>query len=135
MNVIPNQKGFLSPRTRKFFAYYRPYLGQLIINLVGAILVSVTLLLVPLCIRVVTKNLLTDIGPHTATHIYWVGALIFGLITLHLVGNTIVDYRGHMLGARMERDMRQELFAHFQNVVIPLLRFPKDRSVNVSPHP
>ena len=106
----------VSPRTKKFFSYYQPYIGQLVINLIGAMLVSVTLLLVPLCIRVVTKNLLTDIGPETAGQIYLMGAAILGLILLHLVGNTVVDYNGHMLGARMERDMRQELFAHFQTL-------------------
>ncbi|MCB0019007.1 MAG: ABC transporter ATP-binding protein, partial [Anaerolineales bacterium] len=116
MSIVQNPKAFLSTRTRKFFSYYQPYLGQLTINLIGAVLVSVTLLLVPLCIRLITKDLLTDVGPQTTAQIYRLGAVIFGLIALHLVGNTIVDYRGHMLGARMERDMRKELFAHFQTL-------------------
>ncbi|MEZ4637118.1 MAG: ABC transporter transmembrane domain-containing protein [Caldilineaceae bacterium] len=38
------------------------------------------------------------------------------LIAVHTVANIFVDYQGHLMGARMESDMRQELFAHYQKL-------------------
>ncbi len=104
----------MPPQIRKFLSYYKPYKAWLIADLACALLVSVTLLLIPLCVRHITKNLLVDITPHTIRQIYQMGGLMLGLIVLHIAGNTFVDYQGHLMGAKMERDMRNELFAHLQ---------------------
>ena len=41
---------------------------------------------------------------------------MIGLVALYAAANTFVDYQGHMMGARMERDMRAELFDHYQKL-------------------
>ena len=106
----------LSSRSRKFLSYYRPYIGRLIINLACALLGSITLLLIPLGARHITKTLLIDITPQTANEIYLIGAGMLLLVVFHVVGITVVSYQGHVMGGMMERDMRAELFAHLQKL-------------------
>lgn len=107
---------FVNSRTRKFLSYYKPYMGLLIADLVCALVLSAVTLILPLCARYVTKNLLETITPDTLTQIYWVGGLMLGLVAIHTFCNMFVAYQGHMMGALMERDMRRELFDHLQKL-------------------
>jgi ATP-binding cassette subfamily B protein len=106
----------MNSRTKKFFSYYQPYLGLFVADLVAAVIVSAVTLLLPLCIRYLTKNLLEGNAPNALNQIYLVGALMLALVLIHALGNTFVDYQGHLMGARMESDMRQELFDHYQKL-------------------
>lgn len=103
-------------RSRKFLSYYRPYLGLFFADLVCALLVSATLLLLPLCARYITKNLLEGDVPNALEQIFVVGALMLVLVAIHTMCNMFVDYQGHMMGALIERDMRGELFEHYQKL-------------------
>jgi ABC-type multidrug transport system fused ATPase/permease subunit len=47
----------MNPRLKKFFSYYKPYLGLFYADMACAIVVSITVLAIPLCIRYITKNL------------------------------------------------------------------------------
>ena len=105
----------MNPKVKKFFSYYKPYLGLFYADMVCAIIVSLTLLFIPLCVRSITKNLEAH-SPDSLNHIYLMGALIFGLIVIHAICHTFVDYKGHMMGTLMERDMRNELFEHYQKL-------------------
>lgn len=106
----------MSTRSRKFLSYYRPYLRLLIADLACALVVSATTLLLVLSARYITKNLLSGTSPDTLSQIYRMGAVMLVLVAIHIVCNTFVDYQGHMMGAKMESDMRVELFEHFQNL-------------------
>lgn len=103
-------------RRKKFISYYKPYMGLLIADLICALLVSATLLLLPLCARFITKNLLEQGAPNALEQILIVGVLMLGLVAVHTLCNLFVDYQGHMMGALMERDMRSELFEHYQKL-------------------
>jgi ATP-binding cassette subfamily B protein len=81
-----------------------------------AFIVSATTLAIPLCISYITKNVLGGNIPNALTQIYTMGALMLGLVVVHTVCNMFVDYQGHMMGARMESDMRSELFEHYQKL-------------------
>lgn len=50
----------MNPRLKKFFSYYKPYLGLFYSDMACAIVVSITVLGIPLCIRYITKNLETQ---------------------------------------------------------------------------
>lgn len=71
--------------------------------------------MIPLCIRYITKNLEAH-SPDALHQIYMMGGIIVVLIALHAVCHTYVDYKGHMMGALIERDMRRELFEHYQKL-------------------
>ena len=106
----------MNSRTKKFFSYYKPYLGLFVSVMICAFLVAGITLLLPLCVRYITKNILETNAPDAARQILQVGALMLGLVLLHTVSNFYVDYRGHAMGAMMEGDMRSELFDHYQKL-------------------
>jgi ATP-binding cassette subfamily B protein len=103
-------------RSKKFLSYYKPYLGLLLADLACALIVSATTLLIPLCIRYITKNVLADNTPDALNQIYLMGVVMLALVLVHTVCNMFVSYQGHMMGAMMESDMRRELFDHYQKL-------------------
>jgi len=106
----------MNSRTRKFLSYYKPYLKLFYADIACALVVSVTALLLPLCANYITKSLLDGSVPIMLHQIYGMGAVMLVLLIIHVVCNMFVDYQGHMMGARMERDMRSELFDHYQKL-------------------
>ncbi len=106
----------MSSRTKKFLSYYKPYLGVFISVMISAIFVAGITLLFPLLTRYITKSVLAGGVPNALNEIYHTGALMLLLILIHTVCNYYEAYRGHVMGAMMESDMRSELFAHFQKL-------------------
>lgn len=80
-----------------------------------AIIVSATVLAIPLCIRYITKNLEAH-SSDALNQIYIMGGVMLALVAVHAICHAFVDYKGHMMGALMERDMRNELFEHYQKL-------------------
>jgi ATP-binding cassette, subfamily B, bacterial len=103
-------------RRKKFLSYYKPYLGLFLADMACAFVVSGTALLLPICANYITKNILADNSPDAIRKIYGMGAVMLGLIAIHTLCNMFVDYQGHLMGAKMERDMRHELFEHYQKL-------------------
>ena len=81
-----------------------------------AVVVSAITLAIPLCIRFITKNLLEIDAPDALESIYMMGGVMLALVALYTVCHAFVDYKGHMMGALMEGDMRNELFEHYQKL-------------------
>jgi len=81
-----------------------------------ALILSATTLALPLCIRYITKSILTENGPVMLTQLYAMGGVMLGLIVIHTLSSMFVAYQGHTMGALMERDMRSELFDHYQKL-------------------
>lgn len=106
----------MNSRSKKFLSYYKPYLGLFWADMACALILSATMLALPLCVRYITKNVLEGNAPGRLQQIYAVGALMLGLILVHTLCSLFVAYQGHLMGARMEADMRNELFAHYQKL-------------------
>ena len=103
-------------RAAKFLSYYRPYLGWLALDLFCAAVISAIALILPLCARHVTGHILGD-GALTPLHdLALIAILMLALVIVQALCDLFVDYQGHMMGARMESDMRRELFAHYQKL-------------------
>ncbi|NBD27444.1 ABC transporter ATP-binding protein [Paenibacillus glycinis] len=101
---------------RKFLSYYKPYLTLFLAILACAFVVSAAALVFPLLVRHITKDVLTGDLSVALRGVYWIGGLMLVLIAVQNAGNYFVDYKGHLVGARMERDLRGELFAHMQQL-------------------
>lgn len=101
---------------KKFFSYYKPYLKLFLFVLFCALLVSAVTLVFPLLVRYITKNVLEGDLSNALTDVYWVGGLMLVLTAIQNIANYFLDYKGHEVGARMERDLRSELFAHMQKL-------------------
>jgi ATP-binding cassette subfamily B protein len=106
----------LNARIKKFLSYYKPYRGLFIADLVCAVIVSAVTLILPLCARYITQNVLAVNTPNALEQIYSMGAVMVGLVVILTVCNTFVDYQGHMMGTLMESDIRSELFEHYQKL-------------------
>src|SRR5262249_52787145 len=78
--------------------------------------VSAVTLLLPLCARYITKDLLVGPTSHALNQIYLMGALMLALVGVYTLCNLFIDFQGHVMGAKMERDMRRELFEHYQKL-------------------
>ncbi len=106
----------MNSRSKKFLSYYKPYLGLFFADMICAFVVSATILILPICANYITKNVLESNMPDALNQIYGVGAIMLALIVVHTACNMFVDYQGHMMGALMERDMRSELYEHYQKL-------------------
>ncbi|KPL58517.1 ABC transporter ATP-binding protein [Rossellomorea vietnamensis] len=101
---------------KKFLSYYKPYRSIFLIVLFSALITSSLTLVFPLLVRYVTKDILARSLSTAFEDVLWVGGVMVVLVVAQNVGNYIVDYKGHEIGARMETDMRGELFAHLQKL-------------------
>ena len=63
-----------------------------------AFVVSAVTLLLPLCMRFVTKNILEGNAPNALSQIYMMGAIMLALVAIHTACSLFVDYQGHMMG-------------------------------------
>jgi ATP-binding cassette subfamily B protein len=102
---------------RKFFSYYRPHLVLLVADLFCAILVAATAVALPICAHIVTSRL-SDLAatPDAYWQIAEVGVAMLAILAIQMVAIFFVDYRGHVMGARIEAAVRQELFEHCQKL-------------------
>ncbi|RCW50406.1 ABC transporter ATP-binding protein [Paenibacillus prosopidis] len=100
----------------KFFSYYKPYLTLFLFILTCAFIVSSVTLVFPLLVRYITKDVLEGDLSAALKEVYRIGGLMLVLAAIQNIGNYVVDYKGHEIGARMESDMRSELFAHMQKL-------------------
>lgn len=106
----------MSPRNKKFLSYYKPYLGWLSADMACAFIISAVTIVLPLCVRYITKNVLENNTPDATTQIFLMSLVMLALLVIHTLCNMFVDYQGHMMGAMMESDMRAELFEHYHKL-------------------
>ena len=101
---------------KKFIHYYGPYKAVFFIDLICAAVISLVDLAYPQILRTMTKTLFTqdkDIILHVLPVI---AASLFVMYIVQSLCKYYVTCQGHMMGAKMERDMRRELFDHYQEL-------------------
>ncbi len=111
--IIHNVK---SNKLSKFFSYYRAYLTPFLWDMFFSILGAAIMLVIPLIVRHITYNVIYYEVSEARREILRLGILCFGLIALEYLCNFWTTYYGHVVGSRMEYDMRAELFAHYQKL-------------------
>ncbi|MDR0450781.1 MAG: ABC transporter ATP-binding protein/permease [Treponema sp.] len=119
---------FLRPRLRKFFSYYAPYKGLFAADIGCAFIVSAVSLIFPLCVRYITGNA-AAFQNSADNPILFFALLLTGLILLQTACALFYDHMGHVMGARIERDMRNELFAHYQT--LPFGFFDREKTGSI----
>lgn len=106
----------MNARLLKFLSYYKPYKRLFWTDMACALLASAITLAIPLCIRYITKNVLEMPASEALGQIYVMGGVLLFLVFLYTACHAFIDYQGHVMGARMEGDMRSELFNHYQKL-------------------
>ncbi|MDR3139515.1 MAG: ABC transporter ATP-binding protein/permease [Treponema sp.] len=114
-------------RVKKFFSYYKPYKRLFAADVFCAVIVSAVSLIFPLCIRYVTGA--GSFRNGTDNFVLPLSLLLAGLIVLQTACALFYDHMGHVMGARMERDMRNELFAHYQT--LPFSFFDREKTGSI----
>ena len=101
---------------KKFIHYYGPYKVVFFIDLLCAAIISLVDLSYPQILRTATKTLFTQDKSMILHALPWIGIGLFLMYVIQSLCKYYVSYQGHMMGANMERDMRQQLFEHYEEL-------------------
>lgn len=107
----------MSKRSKKFLSFYKPYKGLFAADMCCAFIAALISLISPLIVRYITNDLLVNYPINEVLkQIGWIGAVMLLLAFFQFLCNYFITYQGHMMGAKMEYDMRNEIFDHYQKL-------------------
>ena len=101
---------------KKFIHYYGPYKTVFFIDLLCAAIISLVDLAYPQILRSATKTLFTQDKAILLQALPWIAIGLFMMYVIQSFCKYYVSCQGHIMGAKMERDMRQELFEHYEEL-------------------
>ena len=101
---------------KKFFSYYKPYKRLFAADMFFACLAAAITLIIPLIIRFITNDVIYRESGESLHLIFVLVGVMLVLIALEFFSNFFITNYGHMMGAKMEYDMRNEIFAHYQKL-------------------
>lgn len=101
---------------KRMISYYKPYLGTFFLDMFFAIVASGIALIIPLEVREITSEI-PEMTPEAGLNkIISIGILLVILMIVQFFANYYITYVGHVMGAKMEYDMRAEIFSHYQKL-------------------
>jgi ATP-binding cassette subfamily B protein len=101
---------------RRFAPYYKKYWKTCAFDLFCAALTTVCEMVLPMILRYITNQGLRDLSSLTVGVILKISALYFGLRIIDGLASFYMAYTGHVMGAHIETDMRQDAFEHLQKL-------------------
>jgi ATP-binding cassette subfamily B protein len=101
---------------KKFISYYRPYRAVFYFDLFCAAVISVVDLAYPQLLRSLTKTLFTGNKSAILGALPWLFLILLMMYTIQSLCKYYVTCQGHIMGAKMERDMRKQLFEHYEKL-------------------
>ncbi|GFI43816.1 putative multidrug export ATP-binding/permease protein [Lachnospiraceae bacterium] len=106
----------MKEKLKKLFAYYGPYKPLFYSDMFFAILGAAITLVLPLVVRYITNEVVYFETAKARESILMLGALMVALVLLEIFCNFYIAYFGHIMGAKMEADMRRDIFGHYQKL-------------------
>ena len=98
---------------KKFLAYYKPHMKVFTLDMLASLIVSLVGIVYP----IVTRTMLNTLIPEKQyRQIVYAGAVLLGLYLLRMLLNYFIQYYGHVMGVRMQTQMRTDMFAHLQKL-------------------
>ncbi|WP_346929514.1 ABC transporter ATP-binding protein [Clostridium sp.] len=111
---------------KRFISYYKPHKTLFLIDMICAFLVAAMDLVFPMF----TNHLLKDAIPNKNLRTIIIFTAVLALLyVVKLIANYIIDYWGHVMGVRLQYDMRKEVFAHLQT--LPFSYFDDNKTGNI----
>ena len=101
---------------KKFIQYYVPYKGVFFLDLICAAVISLVDLAFPQILRTLTKTLFIESSDVILRALIPITLVLLVMYMIQTGCKYYVSYQGHMMGAYMERDMRQQLFDHYERL-------------------
>lgn len=100
---------------KKFISYYKPYKKLFFLDLLAAITVSICDLIYPMLSRVAVNNYIPNKNYRS---IMILAITLLGIYIIKLICNYFMNYWGHVVGVRMQGDMRKDVYTKLQNFPI-----------------
>ncbi|MBQ9079910.1 MAG: ABC transporter ATP-binding protein [Clostridia bacterium] len=108
---------------KRFVSYYKPHRRLFFIDMLCSLMVAVADLFYPM----ITKNIINDYVPNQKLRLLVVwAAVLVGIYIVKCLLNYIISYYGHIVGVRMQADMRRDLFDHLEK--LPFSYFDENKS-------
>ena len=101
---------------KKFIPYYSPYKAVFFLDLICAAMISLIDLAYPQILRTMTKTIFAGESAAILKALVPIGLAMLAMYIVQMLCKYYVSYQGHMMGANMERDMRQQLFDHYEKL-------------------
>ena len=106
----------MNTKKKSLLSYYKPYKGLLALDLFFATTAAAISLVLPLIVRYITNQVIYEESGEAWNTIVSLAVLMAVLLLLELGCNFYITYWGHMMGAKMEYGMRNEIFDHYQKL-------------------
>ena len=106
----------MKEKLKKLFAYYTPYKSLFYSDMFFAVIGAIITLIIPLVIRYITNDVVYFEPADARQSILTLGAVLVGLVLVEIFCNFYIAYYGHIMGAKMEADMRRDIFGHYQKL-------------------
>lgn len=101
---------------RRLAAYYKPYQQIFWTDMFFAFISAAAALIIPLVVRYVTSTIVSMEMQEAQSMILKLGIMLLVLVLVQWYSNYYISNYGHVMGARIEYDMRAEIFAHYQKM-------------------
>lgn len=101
---------------KKLAKYYKPYLGTFIIDMILAMMSAAVALVIPLVVRYITSKVAYMPAYEASKAIFTIVVILFVLVLVQWGCNYYISNYGHVMGAKIEYDMRAEIFNHYQKL-------------------
>ena len=101
---------------KKMISYYKPYQGIFWADMFFAALSASVALTLPLIVRYVTSTLIYMEPAEILAKVKWLAVLLFVMVAVDCYSKFFIANYGHVMGAKIEYDMRAEIFDHFQKL-------------------
>lgn len=106
----------MNANLKKMISYYRPYRGIFWADMFFAILAAGITLMIPLLVRYITNEVIYLPKEQAVEKILQIGIFMIILLAVQCYSNFFISNYGHVMGAKIEYDMRAEIFAHYQKL-------------------
>lgn len=101
---------------KKLVRYYKPYLGTFILDMILAMMSAAVALVIPLVVRFITSKVAYMSADEALKNITIIVIVLFILVLIQWGCNYYISNYGHVMGAKIEYDMRAEIFNHYQKL-------------------
>lgn len=101
---------------KRFLPYYKRYIPTLVLDLICAALTTVCEIVLPLIMREITNAGINDLATLTVKYVLRLGFLYFALRIIDCAAYYYMAYTGHVMGTKIETDMRRDAYSHLQNL-------------------
>ena len=98
---------------KRFISYYKPYRALFFFDMAAAVIIAACNLIYPS----VVKNIINKyVFEETPKMLLIFAAVLFGIYVIKAASTYVVSYHGHIMGIKMQRDMRRDLFSKYQSL-------------------